>query len=139
MFTVLPKSWIVRPEDELPIDAEPLLREYQQLIFYKANLDVFTNPHLGELVKVIKVREYIVFGVATDYCVTTMVEGLLARNAKVAVATDAIRALDAAKGQDALRRFAEQGVRLIRTTEVVNRLDNESAASNTGDDLDDAL
>lgn len=139
MFTVLPKSRIVRPEDKLPAGAEPLLREYQQLIFYKANLDVFVNPHLGELVSLVKVREYIVFGVATDYCVATMVEGLLARNAKVAVVADAIRALDAAKGQEALRRFAERGVRLIHATEVVHSLDDEPTANNTGDDLDDSL
>ncbi len=137
-FTLLPKSRIIRPDDALPLGTRPLLREFQQIIFYKADLDTFANPHLGALIEAIKVSEYIVFGVATDYCVATMTEGLLARNAKVAIITDAVRALDATKGDEILRRFAERGVRLIRTAEVVRGSVDEPASS-TGDDVDDAL
>ena len=138
-FTILPKSRIVRPQDALPGGPAAPLREYQQLVFYKARLDGFANPHLGELVESLQVGEYVVFGVCTDYCVATAVDGLLSRGAKVAIVADAVRALDEAKGADVLARFGKRGVRFVRTAEVVHSGDGEPVSTGTGDDVDDTL
>lgn len=127
VWTVLPRSIVIRPDDRLTEGPAALLSEYQQLIFYKSNLDVFTTPHLGKLVDELPVGEYIVFGVATEYCIATMVEGLLARGAKVSVVTDAVAALDDAKGQQVLEQLAARGVGLTRSASVC-MLDAEDLA-----------
>jgi nicotinamidase/pyrazinamidase len=125
-FTVLPASRVIRHDETLPAGADALLRQYQQLIFQKADINVFVNPHLGALVDTLRVGEYIVFGVATDYCVATAVEGLLERGARTALVTDAIRAIDEEQGEAIIRRFADRGVRLTRTAEVVHLVDEET-------------
>jgi len=130
----LPRSRIIRPDDTLPVEPEMLLREYQQLVFHKAAIDVFVNPHLGRLIDRLKVGQYIVFGVATDYCVATMTEGLLARRASVALVTDAIRPLDENQADEVLRQFAERGVQLIRTAEVVHEVDDDRPPVDYGED-----
>lgn len=118
-FTVVLRHRVIRPHEGLAAGPGPLLEDYQQLIFHKDNIDVFVNPHLGALIDTLCVNEYIVFGVATDYCVATAVEGLLARSARVALVTDAVRPISEQQGREALDRFAKAGVRMTRTAEVV--------------------
>ena len=47
---------------------------------------------------------FVVYGVATDYCVRAAVEGLLARGYRVAVVADAVRAIDPDAEADLFRR-----------------------------------
>jgi len=134
VWTVMPRSRVIRPADSLPAGPAPLLDEYQQLIFHKADIDVFVNPHLGALVDTLLVGEYIVFGVATDYCVATMVEGLLRRGAKVSIVADAVAAIDEARGEAMLREFETRGVELTRTAWVVHSVDLQEPALDRWDE-----
>ena len=61
---------------------------------------------------------FVVYGVATDYCVGCAVQGLLERGRKVALVADAIRAVDPASEPALLTRFAQAGA-LLTMTEVV--------------------
>jgi nicotinamidase/pyrazinamidase len=133
-FTILPRSIVLRPEDSPPAGVAALLRGYGQVIFNKASLDVFANRHLGRAVEELSVGEYVAFGVATDYCVKTAVQGLLARKARVALVIDAIAAIDAKAGEEVLRQFAGSGVRFVRTTEVVRETETEPPTPDDGDE-----
>ena len=61
---------------------------------------------------------FVVYGVATDYCVKVAVLGLLTRGHRVAVVVDAIRAVDPASEADILTEFARRGA-LLTLTDVV--------------------
>ena len=61
---------------------------------------------------------FVVYGVATDYCVRAAVLGLLDRGQKVAVVVDAIRAVDPGAEPDVLTEFARRGA-LLTISEVV--------------------
>ena len=94
-----------------------------QVIFEKQTLDDFDNPHASELVEQLpKESEFVVFGVATDYCVRYAAKGLLERGRKVSVVTDAIEALDPAAGRRTLDELQAQGARLITTDEALAKL-----------------
>ncbi len=62
---------------------------------------------------------FVVYGVATDYCVRAAVSGLLDRGCRVAVVVDAIRAIDPAAEAELLTDFARRGALLILTDAVV--------------------
>ena len=67
------------------------------LTLWKREFDVFSRPDGDDLIAVYN-RErptFVVYGVATDYCVRAVVEGLLDRACRVAIVVDAIRAIDA--------------------------------------------
>ncbi|MEK6827242.1 MAG: cysteine hydrolase family protein, partial [Nanoarchaeota archaeon] len=49
---------------------------YQNLFFEKQSYDVFTNPTISAFLKESKIKESIVYGVATDYCVKAAVLGM---------------------------------------------------------------
>src|SRR5262249_44809388 len=75
-----------RLEGELP----------RHLTLQKHSLDVFSRADAGALIARYDNSKprFVVYGVATDYCVRVNVEGLLKRGCRVAIVTDAIRAID---------------------------------------------
>jgi len=100
----------------------------QQIILQKNQLDVFGNPHTDALLKQLNETrsrtveanpEFVVFGVATEYCVRCAADGLLRKGFRVAIVTDAIRALDEDKGRQVLKELQSAGARLISTDEAL--------------------
>jgi nicotinamidase/pyrazinamidase len=101
---------------------------YQQVTLLKNSLDVFDNPHTDALLAQLNPTgspafdsnpEFIVFGVATEYCVRRAAEELLRRGHRVAIVTDAVRSLDPDKGQEILANLQSSGARLIATEEAL--------------------
>ncbi len=103
---------------------------FPQLIFEKQTLDVFDNPHAGALVERLPAdADYVIFGVVTEYCVMCAAKGLLERHRKVAVVRDAIEALDAEAGRNALEELQTLGARLITTEEALAGLSVRASAA----------
>jgi nicotinamidase/pyrazinamidase len=86
----------------------------------KRALDVFTHPEADRIVaRYDRDRPtFVVYGVATDYCVSAAVQGLLRRGCKVAVVVDAVRAIDVAHEPDVLAGFIGAGA-VLTVTEAV--------------------
>jgi nicotinamidase/pyrazinamidase len=103
------------PNDRSGTLPEDIL-ESPQAVIEKQTLDVFDNPHTSELVDRLGAgAEYVVFGVATEYCVRCAAKGLLGRGRKVSVVKDAIQALDRADGRKAIEELQALGARMITT------------------------
>lgn len=101
-----------------------------QIILEKQTLDVFDNPHAGELVERLgSDAEYAVFGVVTEYCVRLAAKGLLERSRKVAIVKDAIETLKSEDGRRALEELQALGARLITTEAAIAEV--QTAAANT--------
>jgi nicotinamidase/pyrazinamidase len=92
------------------------------LTLQKRDLDVFNRPDADDLIARYNQNHptFVVYGVATDYCVRAAVEGLLRRHCRVAIVVDAVRAIDAAAEAHILTDFARRGT-LLTVTEVVCR------------------
>lgn len=91
------------------------------LTLEKRQYDVFSHPDADRILALYRRRSptFVVYGVATDYCVKAAVLGLLARGARVAVVVDAIRPVDPAAEPATLTEFARRGATLTLTDEVV--------------------
>jgi nicotinamidase/pyrazinamidase len=101
-----------------------------QVILEKQTLDVFDNPKAAALVERLPAdAEYIIFGVATDYCVQIAAKGLLDRRRKVSIVTDAIEALSPEAGRQSLDELQSHGARLITTSEALAHLHATAAQS----------
>ena len=90
------------------------------LTIEKREYDVFRHPEANAIVaRYNKERPtFIVYGVATDYCVKAAIIGLLNRGCKVAVVVDAIRAIDAVGEPAVLDEFIRRGA-LLTITDVI--------------------
>lgn len=103
---------------------------YQQVILQKDTLDVFDNPNTDALLARLNPAaspgfdpnlEFVVFGVATEYCVRLAVDGLLRRGRLVSIVTDAVSSLNHRKGQQILESLESCGARPI-TSETALKL-----------------
>ena len=90
------------------------------LTIEKRAYDVMTHPEAARVVARYNANRptFVVYGVATDYCVKAAVEGLLRSGCKVAIVVDAIRAIDVDHESDVLARLVAWGAELV-LTEVV--------------------
>jgi nicotinamidase/pyrazinamidase len=98
--------------------AETLVAD--QIVIEKQALDVFTNPDFPALLDRLAADRYVVYGVATDYCVRCAITGLLRTGKPVALVTDAIAAVNPEDGARTLVEFTAAG----GTLTTVNRLAN---------------
>ena len=95
------------------------LPTYDQLILEKQSFSLFENVNAETLFRKISADQYVVYGVATDYCVRGAVLGLLKLNAKVNLVEDAIAPVDEKTGRAALEEMVSAGARLVTTAEVI--------------------
>jgi nicotinamidase/pyrazinamidase len=91
-------------------------------LLLKQSLDVFTNANVSTLVRTLAPENIVVYGVATDYCDRYVVEGLLRLlpQSTLYLVTDAIRAIYPEEGDRLVAQWAELGVRMATTQEIVN-------------------
>jgi nicotinamidase/pyrazinamidase len=116
--TEAPESLVLETGDRLE---GPLPRH---LTLNKQQFDIFNRPDAGELIARYDQAKptFVVYGVATDYCVRAAVEGLLARGCRVAVVVDAVRAIDAEAEAALFTDWASRGTLLVRTDIVCRDL-----------------
>lgn len=90
------------------------------LTIQKRAFDVFSHPEAVAVVDALNKDRptFVVYGVATDYCVKAAVLGLLDRGCNVAVVVDAVRAIDAQREAEVFAEFVRRGA-LLTITEVV--------------------
>lgn len=98
----------------------------KQFLVEKTTVDIFSNPHTEKLLEFINPDEVIVFGVATDVCIKAAVEGLLVRNYRVTIITDAVKGIN----ESSCKKFFDfakiSKVRLLTTEEAMKGILCES-------------
>jgi nicotinamidase/pyrazinamidase len=91
------------------------------ILFHKQRFDVFTNANVMPVLEALAPEDIVLYGVATDVCDKAAVEGLLERlpHTRLFVVTDAVRGIDRTVSEQLLKEWGEEGVRLVKTNEVV--------------------
>jgi nicotinamidase/pyrazinamidase len=89
-----------------------------QLIVEKSVYDVSTNVNFDAILASLGQRRFVVFGVATEYCVLWAVRALRKRNLPVALVVDAIRPITEEGGRKAIEEMVAAGAELVTTAEV---------------------
>lgn len=89
-----------------------------QVIIEKDVYDTEANPQFDAILKALGARRYVVFGVATEYCVRGDVLSLRRRNKPVQVVVDAIKPITEEDGRKALEEMVTAGAELVTTAEV---------------------
>lgn len=91
------------------------------ILFHKHALDVFTNENVMTVLDVLDPDDVVLYGVATDFCNKAAIEGLLARrpHTRLFAVTDAMKPIDKDAAEHLLKEWGEEGVRMVKTAEVV--------------------
>jgi nicotinamidase/pyrazinamidase len=98
------------------------LRPGAQIVLEKRIYSVFDNVNADVILEKLSAREFVAYGVATDYCVKAAVLGLLERGYAVRVVTDAVKGITPEAERQALDEMCAAGAKLTTTDEVVASL-----------------
>ncbi len=89
-----------------------------QIIIEKDVYETEANPEFDSVLKALGPRRYVVFGVATEYCVRADVLALRRRNKPVGLVVDAIKAINEEEGRKALDEMVAAGAELVLASDV---------------------
>lgn len=89
-----------------------------QVIIEKDVYETSANPNFDAILEALGPRRYIVFGVATEYCVRADVLALRERDKPVALVVDAIKAITEEGGRKALEEMSAAGAEFATTADV---------------------
>lgn len=118
-FTLLPRRLILSCDNTLDVPCD-LFSRYRQIILAKRSRDFLNNPKADRIISDLSVNHYIVFGVATEICVKSVVLGLIARRRNVVIVTDALGYWSAPDAELALRQMVAKGAVVATTDEVLS-------------------
>ncbi|PKL76223.1 MAG: isochorismatase, partial [Candidatus Melainabacteria bacterium HGW-Melainabacteria-1] len=105
----------------IPQDAQtaPDLAGHRSVVLEKTVFDMFANPQTEAVLKHFGAEHYVVFGVATDYCVKAAALGLRQRGYHVTVVSDAIKAVTPEGEAATLKEFAAAGIVMRPAAEII--------------------
>jgi nicotinamidase/pyrazinamidase len=89
-----------------------------QLIVEKRVYDLTTNVNFDAVLASLGQPRFVVFGVATEYCVRSAVLALRKRNLPVSLVLDAIKPITEEGGRKAIEEMAAAGAELVTTAEI---------------------
>jgi nicotinamidase/pyrazinamidase len=89
-----------------------------QLVVEKPVYDVSTNVNFHDILASLDQPHFVVFGVATEYCVLSDVLALRKRSLPVALVQDAIKPITEEGGRKAIEEMVAAGAQLVKTAEV---------------------
>jgi nicotinamidase/pyrazinamidase len=113
--------------DSSPRLAVAALGRVPRAVIEKKTFDVFSNPAAEAIVRAVGARDWVVYGVATDYCVRAAAIGLRQRDLEVTVVTDAVKGIVPAGEAKALEEMKAAGVRFITTDVLLKALERAPA------------
>ena len=120
--TALRSPLVIGPDKQDPAPlAERVRRHKGDILFNKHWFDVFTNPNVLPVVDALDPQDIVLYGVALDVCDRYAIEGLMEHRPGIRLfaVTDAMKAIDRDAAEQVLRGWGEEGVRLVKTSEVV--------------------
>ena len=102
--------------------AERVRAHKGDILFHKHWFDVFTNENVETVLGVLAPRAVALYGVAQDVCNKYAIEGLVSRHPEIRLyaGSDAMKPIDRDLAQHLLKQWAEAGVRIVETTDIVD-------------------
>jgi len=120
--TALRNPLVIEPTPQDPVRLAETVRAHQgDVLFHKHWFDVFTNPNVLPVVDALSPRDIVLYGVALDVCDRYAIEGFLQHRPHIRLfaVTDAMKPIDRDVAEQMLKEWGEEGVRLVKTSEVV--------------------
>ena len=112
----------IEPEPQDPATIGARARGHDgDILFLKHWFDVFTNANVLPVLQALAPARIVLYGVALDVCDKYAIEGLLTNrpDIRLAVVTDATRAIHADQSDALLRGWAQRGVKLVTSEQVL--------------------
>ena len=119
--TALRDPLVIEPDAQDAAELAARVRGHRgDILFHKHRFDVFSNPHVLPVLEVLDPHDIVLYGVALDVCDKYAIEGLLQHRpqTRIFAVVDAMKPIDRDAAAHLLKEWGEEGVRLVKTSEV---------------------
>jgi nicotinamidase-related amidase len=120
--TRLREPLVIEPGHEDPAALADRVRSHPgDILLHKHWFDVFTNENIETVLGILAPMSVVLYGVAQDVCDKYAIEGLLRHYSQLRLyaVSDAMKPIDRDMAQRLLDQWAQQGVRIVKTSEIV--------------------
>ena len=120
--TTLRDPLVIEPGREDPAALADSIRAHRgDVLFHKHWFDVFTNENVETVLGILAPEVVVLYGVAQDVCNKYAIEGLLKRYSQLRLygVSDAMKPIDRDMAQRLLDSWAQQGVHIVKTHQIV--------------------
>ncbi|MHC4758451.1 MAG: cysteine hydrolase family protein [Planctomycetota bacterium] len=119
-YTLLNNRTCFQADGDMNLPSD-LLRRFDQVILHKRTQNPFAEPRIERLLTELRAGEFIIIGADAEGAVKSTALGLLQRNKKVSVVTDAVGAHDRSEADLAFRKMKAKGAKLTETKDLAGR------------------
>ncbi|NPD88301.1 MAG: cysteine hydrolase [Asgard group archaeon] len=99
---------------------EEIVSSKGPIFFRKDNFDSFSNPNSTTILKTLKPKKVVVYGVAIDYCVKSAIDGFLKlKDQDIFLVVDAVEGIEEEKSKNLIKEWVEKGVRTVTTEGIL--------------------
>jgi nicotinamidase-related amidase len=115
---------VIEPEPQDPgALRQRVLAHRGDFLLHKHTLDVCSNANALTLLRALEPEAIALYGVATDFCDRSTVEGLLRHSprSRLFLVTDAIRAIDPREGDRLVAGWLRRGVQAVTAADAIAR------------------
>jgi nicotinamidase/pyrazinamidase len=120
--TALRDPCVIQPERQGAAElSRRLAAHHGDVLLLKHWFDVFTNENIETVLGILAPMSVVLYGVAQDVCDKYAIEGLLRHYSQLRLyaVSDAMKPIDRDMAQRLLDQWAQQGVRIVKTSEIV--------------------
>jgi nicotinamidase/pyrazinamidase len=120
--TALRDPLVIEPEPQDPKRLGAAVQAHRgDILFHKHRFDVFTNANVLPVLDALAPHDIVLYGVALDVCDKYAIEGLLEHRpqARLFAVVDAMKPIDRDAAEQLIKEWGDEGVRLVKTSEVV--------------------
>jgi nicotinamidase/pyrazinamidase len=120
--TALRDPLVIEPERQDPQRLGDAVSAHGgDILLHKHRFDVFTNANVLPVLDALDPHDVVLYGVALDVCDKYAIEGLLEHRpqARLFAVVDAMKPIDRDVAEHLLKEWGDEGVRLVKTSEVV--------------------
>lgn len=118
---LITKSYYVSDKVKMTFLKENVLK-HRNIVLLKNKFDIFKgNKYTDKVLKTLKFKNVVIFGVTADICVNYAIYGLLKRKYNVYAVIDAMKASPSADIISIFSNWLNQGIKLITTEQIKDR------------------
>jgi nicotinamidase/pyrazinamidase len=119
--TALQQPLVIEPDRNTALVTAQAASHPGDFLFHKHRFDVFSNPNVIPVLRAIDPEVIVIYGVAVDLSVRHTIEGLALHrpHTRLYLVVDATRSIRPEFGEHLLKEWAEEGVRLVRSSEIL--------------------
>jgi nicotinamidase/pyrazinamidase len=119
--TTLQHQLVIEPDRNAATLANQAAAHTGDFLLHKHRFDVFSNLNVLPVLRALDPEVIVLYGVAVDLAVRHAIEGLALHrpHTRLYLVVDATRSIRPEFGEHLLKEWAEEGVRLVRSSEIL--------------------